>query len=168
METYIDKTSIIDNDVIIGSGTKIWHFCHVMRGAHIGIGCKLGQNVFVGEDVRIGNFVSIQNNVSAYKGVCIEDNVFLGPSCVFTNVTNPRSFVDKKHQMKNTIVRFGATIGANATILCGIEIGKYALVGAGSVVTKNVPDYWIVAGNPAKKIGEVDVNAERVHEHTNP
>ncbi|MFW5774607.1 MAG: acyltransferase, partial [Tangfeifania sp.] len=130
-----------------------WHFCHLTDTAQIGENCVLGQNVFVGNNVKLGNNVKIQNNVSVYEGVICEDDVFLGPSMVFTNVTNPRSAVNRKDEFKTTLVKKGATIGANATILCGIKIGRFAFIGAGAVVTKNVPDYALVWGNPARQAG---------------
>ena len=149
-------SAYIDGEPNIGTGTHIWHFCHISEGAVIGQNCVLGQNVFVGKNVSIGNGVKIQNNVSVYEGVEIESFAFLGPSCVFTNVINPRSFVERKNEFKKTKVCLGASIGANATILCGITIGKYAMIGAGAVVTKDVPEFAVVVGNPAKIIGKVD------------
>jgi UDP-2-acetamido-3-amino-2,3-dideoxy-glucuronate N-acetyltransferase len=150
---FIHPSSYIDDGAEIGSGTKIWHFCHVMPGAKIGHNCNLGQNVLVSPGVLIGNNVKIQNNVSLYTGVAIEDDVFLGPSMVFTNVVNPRSHVIRKSEYKNTLVRRGASIGANATIVCGVTLGRYCFVGAGSVVTRDVPDYALVYGNPARLRG---------------
>lgn len=147
---FIHESSFIDDPCEIGEKTKIWHFSHVLSGSKIGNKCNIGQNVMIGPDVTIGNNVKIQNNISIYKGVKIDDDVFLGPSMVFTNVINPRSFIPRKNEFKETIVKKGATIGANATIICGNNIGKYAFVGAGAVVTKDVPDYSIVLGNPAK------------------
>jgi len=152
----IHRSAYIDKGAKIGKNTKIWHFCHVMEGAEIGENCILGQNVFIGKNVIVGNFVRIQNNVSLYEGVVIDDEVFLGPSCVFTNVINPRSYIDRKNEFQRTIVGHGATIGANATILCGITIGVYAMIGAGAVVTHNVPAYALMVGVPAKQVGEVD------------
>ena len=150
-EAYIHESSYVDADVEIGEGTKVWHFSHVMRGTRIGRNCSLGQNVLVGPNAVVGNNVRIQNNVSVYEGVHLEDDVFCGPSCVFTNVDRPRSaFPTPAGDYGKTIVHRGATIGANATIVCGNTLGKHALVGAGSVVTKNVPDYAIVYGNPAR------------------
>lgn len=146
-------TAIIDEGCTIGEGTKIWHFSHVMSGCIIGTNCSLGQNVVVLPEVTLGNGVKVQNNVSIYTGVICEDDVFLGPSMVFTNVINPRSAIVRKHEYKKTYVRKGATIGANATIVCGIEIGEYAFIGAGAVVTKNVPAYALVVGNPARQTG---------------
>lgn len=160
---YIHPTSIIDADVSIGDGTRIWHFCHVTKGAKIGELCILGQNVFVGANVRIGNKVKIQNNVSVYEGVEIEDEVFLGPSMVFTNVINPRSHVSRRDSFKVTYVRRGASIGANATIVCGIELGPYCFIGAGAVVTKDVKAYELWVGNPAKCIGWMSERGVRLH-----
>ncbi|HOJ30395.1 MAG TPA: DapH/DapD/GlmU-related protein [bacterium] len=152
---FIHPSSFIDDNVVIGKGTKIWHFCHILSNTKIGDNCILGQNVMAGPDVIIGNNCKIQNNVSLYKGIYLEDDVFCGPSCVFTNVINPRAFVERKHEFKNTLVKKGATIGANATIVCGNTIGKYALIGAGAVVTHDVCDYALVVGVPAKQIGWV-------------
>ncbi len=147
---FVHESSYIDERCQIGEGTKIWHFTHIMAGCRIGQNCNIGQNVVISSLVQLGNGVKIQNNVSVYEGVICEDDVFLGPSCVFTNVINPRSFIPRKNEYKKTIIRKGASIGANATIVCGHDIGKYAFVGAGSVVTKSVPDYACVVGNPAK------------------
>ena len=152
---FVHPSSVIDKDAEIGNGTKIWHFCHVMGGAKIGKNCVLGQNVFVGKNVVIGNNVKIQNNVSVYEGVILEDDVFCGPSMVFTNVINPRSFIERKSEFKETRVKKGASIGANATIVCGVTIGEYAFVGAGAVVTRDVPPYALVYGNPARIKGYV-------------
>jgi UDP-2-acetamido-3-amino-2,3-dideoxy-glucuronate N-acetyltransferase len=154
-DILIHETSCVDEPCEIGEGTRIWHYCHIMEGATIGRNCSIGQNVFVGRGVRIGDNAKIQNNVSLYEGVIIEEDVFCGPSMVFTNVINPRSFISRRKEFKETLVRRGATIGANATLLCGHTIGRYALVGAGAVVTEDIPDYTIVAGNPAKVIGQV-------------
>ncbi len=157
MDYFVHESSYIDDGVEIGKGTKIWHFCHIQMGAVIGENCSLGQNVNISSHVRVGNGVKIQNNVSVYEGVEIEDEVFLGPSCVFTNDLTPRAKYPKgKKNYKKTIVKKGASIGANATIVCGNTIGSYAMVAAGAVVTKNVPEYVLVAGNPAKVIGKVD------------
>lgn len=150
---FIHPSSIIDENCSIGKGTKIWHFSHIMSGAVLGKNCNVGQNVLVGNNVLIGNNVRIQNNVSVYEGVVCEDDVFLGPSVVLTNVINPRSAISRKDQLKPTIIRKGATIGANATIVCGNEIGAYAFVGAGAVVTKNILPYALVIGNPARQVG---------------
>jgi len=152
-EFYAHETAVIDEGCTIGNGTKIWHFCHVMAGSSLGENCILGQNVFVANDVEIGNNVKIQNNVSLYTGVICEDDVFLGPSMVLTNITNPRSAVVRRGTYEKTIIRKGASIGANATIVCGNEIGSYSFIGAGSVVTKNVPPYALMVGNPVKQIG---------------
>ena len=149
----IHPSAIVDAGAQIGAGTRIWHFCHVLGGAVIGERCSLGQNVVVMNGVRIGNNVKIQNNVSVYEGVELEDDVFCGPSMVFTNVINPRSHVSRKHEYKKTLVKRGATIGANATILCGVTLGEYAFVGAGAVVTKDVPAYALVRGVPAIWVG---------------
>ena len=156
MSIFIHESSYVDDGAVVGSGTKIWHFCHVLSGAQIGERCSLGQNVNVGSRAIIGNGVKIQNNVSIYDDVIIEDDVFCGPSCVFTNVINPRAFVERKDEYKKTVVKKGASIGANATIVCGVTIGKYALVGAGAVVTKDVPPYSLVYGSPARVMGKVD------------
>lgn len=157
-------TACIDQPCTIGEGTRIWHFAHVMAGARIGARCMLGQGVFVGSAVVIGDGVRVQNNVSIYDGVEIEDDVFLGPSCVFTNVKNPRAELSRKDALVPTRVRRGATIGANATILCGTTIGRYAFVGAGAVVTHDVPDFALVVGTPARRVGWVNRAGERVEE----
>jgi UDP-2-acetamido-3-amino-2,3-dideoxy-glucuronate N-acetyltransferase len=155
METLYSahQTAVIDPGCTIGEGTKIWHFSHIMTGCVIGKDCSIGQNVVISPQVTIGNRVKIQNNVSVYTGVICEDDVFLGPSAVFTNVINPRSAIVRKSEYLPTIVQKGATIGANATIVCGITIGRYAFVGAGAVVTKDIPDYALVVGNPARQTG---------------
>lgn len=150
---FAHETAVIDPDCQIGEGTKIWHFSHMMSHCIIGKQCSIGQNVVVSPEVILGNRVKIQNNVSVYTGVICEDDVFLGPSAVFTNVINPRSAVVRKNEYKQTFVCQGATIGANATIVCGITIGKYAFVGAGAVVIRNIPDYALVVGNPARQTG---------------
>jgi UDP-2-acetamido-3-amino-2,3-dideoxy-glucuronate N-acetyltransferase len=160
---YAHPTAVIDDGCVIGKGTKIWHFCHIMPDCIIGEGCSLGQNVVVSPSVRLGNNVKVQNNVSLYEGVVCEDDVFLGPSMVFTNVINPRSAVVRKHEYKPTLVRRGATIGANATIVCGIEIGEYAFIGAGAMVTKSVPAYALVVGNPARQTGWMSAYGHRLH-----
>lgn len=157
MDYYVHESSYVDKNVEIGQGTKIWFFCHVQQGAKIGENCSLGQNVNISNNVVIGNQCKIQNNVSIYEGVELEDGVFCGPSCVFTNDLTPRAKYPKgSSNYKKTLVKEGASIGANATIVCGHTIGKYAMVAAGAVVTKNVPDYALVAGVPAKVIGRVD------------
>lgn len=154
---FIHESSYVDENVTIGEGTKIWHFCHIQSGVSIGENCSFGQNVNVSNRVIIGNNVKIQNNVSIYEGVDVEDGVFCGPSCVFTNDLTPRAEYPKGHEnYKRTVVRRGASIGANATIVCGHEIGEYAMVAAGAVVTKDVPAYTLVAGIPARPIGRVD------------
>lgn len=150
---FVHESSYIDNNVIIGDGTKIWHFSHILDDTKIGKNCSLGQNVVVGPNVVVGEGVKIQNNVSIYDGVTIENNVFCGPSCVFTNVINPRSSVIRKDEYLKTLVKEGASIGANATIVCGITLGKYCFIGAGSTVVKDVPDYALMVGNPANQIG---------------
>lgn len=150
---FAHETAIIDEGCTIGSGTKIWHFSHIMQGCTIGEGCNIGQNVVVSPGVVLGRNVKVQNNVSVYTGVICEDDVFLGPSCVFTNVINPRSAVSRKDQYKSTRVGKGATIGANSTIVCGHDIGEYAFVGAGAVITKDIPDYALYVGNPAYQMG---------------
>ena len=150
---FAHETAVIDANCQIGEGTKIWHFSHIMTNCFIGQQCSIGQNVVISPEVRIGNRVKIQNNVSIYTGVICEDDVFLGPSAVFTNVINPRSAIIRKNEYKQTLVQKGATIGANATIVCGITIGNYAFIGAGAVVTKNIPDYALVVGNPARQTG---------------
>ena len=155
MDYFVHPTSIIDRPADIGAGTKIWHFSHVMANSRIGKNCNIGQNVVVGPDVSIGDGCKIQNNVSVYTGVTLEDDVFCGPSMVFTNVVNPRSAIARKHEFKKTLVRRGATIGANATVLCGVTIGRYAFIGAGAVVTRDVADYALVMGNPARRAGFV-------------
>ncbi len=150
---FAHETAVIDKDCSIGEGTKIWHFTHIMTGSSIGMNCNLGQNVVVSPQVVLGNRVKVQNNVSIYTGVICEDDVFLGPSMVFTNVINPRSAIERKDQYKKTLVKKGATIGANATIICGITIGLYAFIGAGALVNKNVKAYELVVGNPARHAG---------------
>jgi len=163
-QTYqVHETAVIDADCTIGSGTKIWHFSHIMSGATLGLNCNLGQNVVVSPGVVLGNNVKVQNNVSIYTGVSCEDDVFLGPSCVFTNVNNPRSEVNRRGDYLKTLVKKGATIGANATILCGVTLGEYAFIGAGTVVTKNVTAYALVVGNPAKQIGWMSAFGERLN-----
>jgi UDP-2-acetamido-3-amino-2,3-dideoxy-glucuronate N-acetyltransferase len=152
---FVHESSYVDDGAEIGTGTKIWHFCHVMPRAKIGERCNIGQNVLVSSDVTIGTNVKIQNNVSLYTGVIVEDDVFLGPSMVFTNVINPRSHVNRKDEYKTTLVRKGASIGANATIVCGTTLGRYCFVGAGAVVTKDIPDYALVYGTPARVRGWV-------------
>ena len=153
MEYFVHPSSFIDEPCVIGKGTKIWHFCHILSGAKIGENCTLGQNVMVGNNVVIGNNVKIQNNVSIYTGVELEDDVFCGPSCVFTNVLNPRSQIIRRNEYQRTLIRRGATLGANATIICGVTIGRYAFIGAGSVVRRDVPDYALILGVPGVQKG---------------
>jgi len=149
----VDKTAVVDEGCTIGPGTKIWHFTHVMSGSELGENCNIGQNCVISPDVKLGRNVKVQNNVSIYTGVVCEDDVFLGPSMVFTNINNPRSAIIRKGQYLKTLVRRGATIGANATIVCGHTIGEYAFIGAGAVVTKDVPPYALMVGNPARQTG---------------
>ena len=153
LKYFAHSTAIIDDHCTIGEGTKIWHFSHIMSGAVIGSNCNLGQNVVVSPKVILGNNVRVQNNVSIYEGVIYEDDVFLGPSMVLTNVINPRSAVSRKNEFKNTLIKKGASIGANATIICGNTIGSYAFIGAGTVVTRDVPDYALIIGNPGRQTG---------------
>ena len=150
---FVHDSAYVDDGATLGEGTKVWHFCHVMPGAVIGAGCSLGQNVVIMGGTKIGNNVKIQNNVSIYEGVELEDDVFCGPSMVFTNVINPRSHVPRKNEYKKTLVKRGATIGANATVVCGVTLGEYCFVGAGAVVTRDVPAHALVAGVPAKRTG---------------
>lgn len=157
---YKHSTAIVDTPANIGEETKIWHFSHISDNVTIGRDCTIGQNVFIGKNVKIGDGVKIQNNVSVFEGVEIEDDVFVGPSVVFTNVINPRSFIERKSEFKRTLIKKGATIGANATIVCGNTIGEYAMIGAGSVLTKSVADYELWYGNPALKKGAVNQNGD--------
>ncbi len=161
---FIHESSYIDQNVIIGKGTKIWHFCHILENSSIGNDCSLGQNVVVGPNVLVGNNVKIQNNVSVYDGVELEDGVFCGPSCVFTNVNNPRSEIVRKDEYLKTIVKKGASIGANATIICGNNLGEYCFIAAGAVVTKDVAPYALMAGTPAKRIGWISKAGGRMSE----
>lgn len=160
---FVHPSSYVDGGCEIGEGSKIWHFSHIMEGCRIGKNCSLGQNVVISPGVSLGDGVKIQNNVSVYTGVTCEDGVFLGPSCVFTNVVNPRAFIDRKREYRQTTVKEGASIGANATIVCGNHIGRYAFVGAGAVVTKDVPDYAMVYGSPARLRGYVCRCGEKLH-----
>ena len=166
MSYFAHETAVIDEGCVIGEGTKIWHFSHVMPNCTIGERCNIGQNVVVSPEVKLGNNVKIQNNVSLYTGVECEDDVFLGPSMVFTNVTNPRSGVNRRDQYSKTVVKKGASIGANATIVCGHDIGEYAFIGAGAVVTKTIPAFALVVGNPAKQIGWVGEYGHRLEFNT--
>ncbi len=160
---FAHESAIIDEDCNIGKGTKIWHFTHIMSNCTIGENCNIGQNVVVSPEVVLGNNVKVQNNVSIYTGVICEDNVFLGPSMVFTNIINPRSAIIRKHEYAKTIVKQGASIGANATIVCGHDIGEFAFIGAGAVVTKHVPPYALVVGNPAKQTGWMSEYGHRLN-----
>jgi UDP-2-acetamido-3-amino-2,3-dideoxy-glucuronate N-acetyltransferase len=177
-DVFIHETSYIDEDVTIGIGTKIWHFSHVLSGCEIGKNCSFGQNVVVGPKVNIGNHVKIQNNVSVYEGVTLEDGVFCGPSCVFTNVHNPRSKIIRKNEYRKTLVQKGVTLGANCTIVCGVTLGKFSFIGAGAVISNDVPEYALMVGVPAKQIGWMSEygkrlnlplkgNAETICKHTN-
>lgn len=163
MSFFAHATAVIDEGAEIGEGVRIWHFSHIMPDCKIGEGCNIGQNVVVSSNVILGRNVKVQNNVSIYEGVICEDDVFLGPSMVFTNVTNPRSAIIRKAEYRQTVVRRGATIGANATVICGNEIGEYALVGAGAVITKSVPAFALVVGNPARQIGWVSEYGHRLN-----
>jgi len=162
MAFFAHELACVDEGAIIGDDTRIWHFSHICSHARIGSACTLGQNVYIGSKAVIGNNVKIQNNVSVYDGVVLEDDVFCGPSVVFTNVHNPRAFIERKNEYRPTLVGRGATLGANCTIRCGVKIGPYALVGAGTVVLRDVPDFALVAGNPAKQIGWVSRSGEKL------
>ena len=162
---FVHPSAIVDDNVKIGRGTKIWHFSHILSNSKIGENCNIGQNVVIGPDVDIGRGCKIQNNVSVYKGITLKDNVFCGPSMVFTNVYNPRAGIRKMEQVRPTLVKTGATIGANATIVCGITLGRYCFIGAGTVVNKNIPDYALVVGNPAKQIGWACECGERLSDN---
>ena len=161
-EFFVHPTAIVDAGAQIGAGTRVWHWAHVCAGARIGANCTLGQNVFIGNQVAIGDNVKIQNNVSVYDDVTLEDDVFCGPSMVFTNVNNPRSHVPRKNEYRKTLVKKGATIGANATVVCGHTVGRYAFIGAGAVVTRDVPDFALVLGNPARRAGWMCQCGERL------
>ncbi|MBN8788894.1 MAG: N-acetyltransferase [Terrimonas sp.] len=163
MDYFAHPTAVIDENCTIGKGTRIWHFSHIMSHSTIGENCNIGQNVVVSPGVILGNNIKVQNNVSVYTGVICEDDVFLGPSMVFTNVFNPRSAVSRKEEYRKTIVRKGASIGANATIVCGYEIGEYAFIGAGAVITKPVPAYALMVGNPAKQTGWMSKNGHKLN-----
>jgi UDP-2-acetamido-3-amino-2,3-dideoxy-glucuronate N-acetyltransferase len=164
-QVQIHESAYVDEGVTIGEGSAIWHFCHILAGASIGRNCSFGQNVMVGRDVRIGNGCKVQNNVSVYEDVELEDDVFLGPSCVFTNVINPRAHVSRKTEFRATLVKRGATIGANATIVCGHTIGAYAFIAAGAVVTDDVPEYALMIGVPARRVGWMSRSGERLGEN---
>ena len=160
---FIHESSYVDDHVTIGTGTKIWHFSHILKNTEIGSDCSFGQNCVVGPNVKIGSGVKVQNNISIYEGVEIEDDVFLGPSMVFTNVINPRSFIVRKEEFKPTKIKRGASVGANATIVCGVQVGEYALIGAGTVVNKDVKPFALMVGVPAKQIGWVSIAGNRLH-----
>lgn len=164
---WVHESSYIGTKAVIGEGTKIWQFCNILNDSEIGKNCLIGQNVFIENGVKIGNNVKIKNNISLYSGVECEDDVFLGPSCVFTNVLNPRSFIERKHEFRKTLIKRGATIGANVTIVCGNTVGEYALIGAGSVITKDVPAYALMIGNPAKLKGYVCQCGEKLQKEEN-
>jgi UDP-2-acetamido-3-amino-2,3-dideoxy-glucuronate N-acetyltransferase len=161
-DIFVHESAYVDDGAVIGKGSKIWHFCHVMPGAVIGERCNLGQNVVVMPGTRLGNNVKVQNNVSIYEGVTLEDDVFCGPSCVFTNVSNPRSHVSRKHEYRSTLVGRGTSIGANATIVCGVTLGEYAFIGAGAVVTSDVPAFALMVGVPARRVGWMCQCGERL------
>ncbi|MBP7210148.1 MAG: N-acetyltransferase [Paludibacteraceae bacterium] len=163
MNYFKHETAFVDDNCIVGEGTKIWHFSHIMSGCKIGKHCNIGQNVVISPDVVLGENCKVQNNVSVYTGVICEDNVFLGPSMVFTNVINPRAAVSRKDEYMETLLHKGCSIGANATIVCGHEIGEYALIGAGTVVTKNVKPFALMVGNPARQLGWVSENGQKLH-----
>ena len=161
---FAHETAIVDEPCEIGAGTHVWHYSHIMAGSRVGARCNLGQNVYIDRDVVVGDGCKVQNNVSVYKGVTLEDDVFCGPSVVFTNVMNPRAFIERKHEFRVTLIRRGATLGANSTIVCGITIGEYAMVGAGSVVTSPVPAHALVVGTPARQVGWVCRCGEKLKE----
>lgn len=161
---FVHDSAYVDENVQIGFGSKVWHFCHILSNSALGEDCTLGQNVVMGPNVTIGKNVKIQNNVSIFEGVTLEDNVFCGPSCVFTNVTNPRAEISRRDEFRSTVVRKGATIGANATIVCGCELGEYSFIAAGATVTKSVPPYALMAGTPARRIGWMSRAGERLQQ----
>lgn len=162
-DVFVHPSAVVDEGVVVGKGTKVWHFCHLMGPSSIGENCNLGQNVVVSPHVHLGNRVKVQNNVSLFTGVQCEDDVFIGPSVVFTNVLNPRSFISRKSEFRKTLVRRGASLGANSTLVCGIEIGEFAFVGAGSVVTRDVPAFALVYGNPARQHGWMSKAGHKLH-----
>ena len=164
MNYFVHDSSYVDDGAVVGDGTKIWHFCHVMPGAELGEKCNLGQNVHIAPDVRIGNCVKIQNNVSVYTGTVIEDFVFLGPSCVLTNVSNPRSEINRHALYEETRIRRGASIGANATVVCGVTIGRHAFVAAGATVTRDVPDYALIVGTPGRNVGWMSRHGHKLND----
>lgn len=163
IEPFVHESSIVHPTAKLGNGVKVWQFCHVMQDAELGDGTSLGQNVMIGPKVKLGKNCKVQNNVSVYEGVTCEDEVFLGPSMVFTNVMNPRSGVNRKSEFRTTLVRKGATIGANATIVCGVELGRYCFIGAGAVILKSVPDFALMVGNPARQVGWMSMRGQRLH-----
>ena len=167
MDYFVHQSSIIDENVKIGKGCKIWHFCHILNGSEIGENCSFGQNCVIGPNVKLGKGVKVQNNVSIYEGVICEDDVFLGPSMVFTNVINPRTFINRKEEFKKTLLKKGCSVGANATIVCGVTIGEYAFIGAGSVVVCDIPAFALVVGNPARQIAWVDKAGKRLEFDSN-
>lgn len=162
-EYFVHETSCVDEDCVIGEGTRIWHYSHVLTGSRIGKNCVIGQNVMIGPRVSVGNGCKIQNNVSVYTGVTLEEGVFVGPSATFTNVYNPRAFIERKNEFRSIVVRRGATIGANSTIVCGVTVGRYAFVGAGAVVRRDLPDYALAVGVPARVIGHVCICGVTLH-----
>lgn len=161
-DIFVHESAFVDDGCVIGRGTRVWHFSHLMSGAVVGENCNIGQNVVISPNVRLGNGCKVQNNVSVYTGVTCEDDVFLGPSMVFTNVINPRAFISRKDEFRPTLIKKGASVGANATIVCGHTLGEYCMIGAGSVVTKDVPPYALMVGNPARQIGWVNKEGNRV------
>lgn len=163
MDFYVHESSYVSEKAKVGAGTRIWQFCTLMDDVEVGCDCNIGQNAFIEKGVILGNNVTVKNNVALYTGVCCEDDVFLGPNCVFTNVRFPRSFVSRKNQFENTIIKKGATIGANATIRCGCTVGEFAMIGAGAVITKDVKAHSLVVGNPAREIGYVCICGEKLH-----
>ena len=167
MQCFIHESAVVDSGALIGANSKIWHFCHIFASAEIGSDCVIGQNCMVGNNVKIGNNVRIQNNVSIFEGVVVQDNVFIGPSVVFTNVKNPRAFISRKNAFAQTLLKQGCSIGANATLVCGVSIGMYAFIGAGSVVSRDIPDFALALGNPARVVGYVDKAGDRMEFDSN-